>query len=225
MDNSASIQSVLVGVINRLKDFEIAKTEGWYRVPVGQARKGIEADYLAFFFSRNFGALNGGIHYYARRTGMELATRLMLLPDEPKSKKANQEYHKLTFEKLEARVPPILNLPKRPISFIHTTWDRFKNAKTIPDLYSDADHLVDRVFYALSEANFNPQREWAADNILVYPTPVSTLRIICEKGEVVASTQRGQGILLADHPDQELKQIKEAVAEKGGPSLLPIFFD
>jgi hypothetical protein len=217
-------ERVLVGVINRPKDFEIAKTLGWYRIPEGRAPKGIDAEYIAFFFSRRFKELNGGIHFYARRTGMELATRLQLLPDEPQHPHAQDSYHQIQFKTLEAKIPPILNTSRRPISFIHTTWDRFSSAQTISDLYSQADHLVDRVFYALSEAALNPQRIWAADT-LAYPIASAQVRILCEKGEVIASTEPGQGILLADHPQQEIKQIKEAVATLGGPQLLPIFLD
>ena len=71
---------VLVAVINRARDLDCARHEHWYRVPYLQAPTGIYAEYVAFFLSRAFKEQNGGIHYYARRTGVELVRRRDLLP-------------------------------------------------------------------------------------------------------------------------------------------------
>ena len=42
---------VLVGVVNRAKDFEIARRHHWYRIPEGQLPRGLNAEYIAFFLS------------------------------------------------------------------------------------------------------------------------------------------------------------------------------
>ncbi len=153
---------VLVGVINRKRDLEKARDEHWYRIPQGQAAKGIYAEYIAFYLSRTFKELNGGIHYYARRTGMELALRRELLPDEPNHPRANEPYHKLQLGELRRKDPPILNPGHRSVAFIYTTWDRFSQAKVLADLYSEADYYVDRVFHALEQVGVQPEREWEA---------------------------------------------------------------
>lgn len=139
---------VLVGVVKRQKDFEIARREHWYRIPQGQLPRGLNAEYLALFLSgRTFRDGGGSIAYFARITGLELARRGDLLPDE--NKRAGDIYYKVQFRHLLAKDPPIRNLPARSISFIRTTWDRFLRAETVADLYSQAEFYVDRVSHAL----------------------------------------------------------------------------
>ena len=139
---------VLVGVMSRKRDLAIAREQGWYRIPQGQLQRGLNAEYLAFFLSsKGFGRQGGGIAYFARITGIELARRRDLLPDE--ETRADELYYKVQFRDLVEKDPPIENFPARSISFIRTTWDRFVSAETISDLYSAADFYVDRVFYAL----------------------------------------------------------------------------
>lgn len=135
---------VLVGVINRLRDFEAARDEGWYRVPVGRAPRAFDSEVVAFYLSRAFGPQNGGIHFYARRHGHELVRRRDVLPDEADHPRAEQWYYLLQLGPLVPRTPPILNPARRPIAFILTTWDRFCAARTIADLYSRDGYYVVR---------------------------------------------------------------------------------
>ena len=139
---------VLVGVVRRKKDFQIARQQKWYRIPQRQLPRGLNAEYLALFLSgKPFRERSGTIAYFARVTGMELARRRDLLPDE--TQRAGEIYYKVQFRELIPRDPPIANLPARSISFIRTTWDRFISAETVADLYSRADFYVDRVYHAL----------------------------------------------------------------------------
>ena len=210
---------VLVGVINRQRDFERAQVEHWYRIPYGQAPKGVHAEYIAFFFSRAFKELNGGIHYYARRTGMELVRRRDLLPDEPDQPRADSLYHKIHFGELRRKDPPILNPDRRSVAFIYTTWDRFSEACVLADLYSDADRFVDRVFHALERSGVRPQRVWEPGR-----DGGCQLHIPCEGGIVIASTMGGRDdvIPLAAGPSPEAVQsgveaILKAIEARGGP--------
>lgn len=139
---------VLVGVLKRKKDYEIACRQRWYRIPQGQLPRGLNAEYIAFFLSgKTFRERSGTIACFARITGMELARRRDLLPDE--TTRAGEIYYKVQFRHLVPKEPPIENWPARSISFIRTTWDRFIGAETIGDLYSVADYYVDRVYHAL----------------------------------------------------------------------------
>lgn len=139
---------VLVGVLNRKKDFEIASRQHWYRIPERQLPRGLNAEYIAFFLSgKAFRGRSGTIAYFARVTGLELARRADLLPGE--DKRAADIYFKLQFRNLVEKDPPIENVPARSISFIRTTWDRFISAETIADLYCKGDFYVDRVYHAL----------------------------------------------------------------------------
>ncbi len=126
---------VLVGVINRRRDFELLHRQLWYRIPIMSAPLCVDTDYMAFYLSRTFKEQNGTISYYARRTGFELACRRDLLPDEPDHPRAAEMYFKLQFRTLERKMPPITNPSRRVISFIYTTWERFETARTVSDLY------------------------------------------------------------------------------------------
>jgi hypothetical protein len=215
---------VLVGVINRRKDFDIAREQGWYRIPEGKAPKGLEAEYLAFFFSgKDFGKQSGGIHYFARRTegkGLELATRAQLLPDEADHKRAQERYHVLSIENIQVKPQPILNPSKRRFAFIYTTWDRFVQARTLDDLYSKADYLVDRVFYFLEDIGYRPLRRWQFEP--GYPVQAAQVRVLCEQGEVVASAYSDDGILITDDLNETVEKIRQEIDIKGGPLMLPI---
>ncbi len=173
-----------MGVINRKRDLDKARYEHWYRIPRGRAPHGIHAEYVAFFLSKAFDELNGGIHYYARRTGVELARRRDLLPDEANHSRADDLYHKLQLGDVRRKNPPVLNPTRRPIAFIYTTWDRFSEATEIADLYSDADRFVDRVFYALERSGVQPDRVWEAER----QAGGAQIKVECENGTVIAAT-------------------------------------
>jgi hypothetical protein len=214
---------VLVGVINRKRDFEKARDEHWYRVPQGKAPKGIHAEYIAFFLSQAFKEQNGGIHYYARRTGIELVRRRDLLPEEAKHKNADALYHKLQLGELRRKDPPILNDKKHPVSFIYTTWDRFEQAHVLADLYSDADHFVDRVFHVLEDEKIPAELRWEAES----DDGGAQIRVICEEGLVIASTAaRTEHVIPLDihnvSPQASAEVIQKAVAARGGPRLISI---
>ncbi len=218
---------VLVGVINRKRDLEHARHDHWYRIPRGRAEKGIHAEYLAFYLSRAFGEENGAVHYYARRTGHELVRRRDLLPEEPKHRRANALYYKIQLGELRRKVPPILNPTRRPVVFIYTTWDRFIAAKQIGDLYSDADYFVDRVFYALRNAGIPAERLWEAERLS--DDGGAQVRVLCEHGEVIATTARSTEDRLhlpaESGPDtirQVVAEIRARIAKLGGPLSVPI---
>jgi hypothetical protein len=218
---------VLVGVINRPRDLEKAQSEHWYRVPQGRALKGIHAEYVAFFLSGAFGEKNGGIHYYARRTGIELARRRDLLPDEAQHPRADDLYYKLQLGELRPKIPPVLNQPPRRLAFIYTTGDRFEAAHVIADLYSDADYFVDRVFHALERERIPAERVWEASR--TSDDGGAQLRILCEEGTVIASTssRREHVIPLAvgksrKAVQQSVDDIQDAIQRYGGLRMAPV---
>jgi len=214
---------VLVGVVNRKKDFVIARDNHWYRIPQNQMPRGINAEYVALFLSgKPFKEQSGGIAYFARITGYELVRRKDLLPDE--DKRPEEVYYKIQLNKLIEKDPPIINASKRRISFIHTTWDRFISAKTIADLYSRADYYVDRIYHALRNRGVTATPYWSTDyRDTNYPAQI---RLICDNGEelVVSSEPKaGEMNLLEDVPEDEiLKAIFARIAREDGPSSIDI---
>ena len=219
---------VLVGVINRKRDLVVARDRHWYRIPQTRMPHGVYAEHIAFFLSgKVFKEQSGGIHYYALRQGVELVYRRDLFPGEADHPRANNVYYKVQLGELIGKVPPVLNLTKRPISFIYTTWDRFIHAQQISDLYSKADYFVDRVYHALRDTGVRPQRFWEAQ----YPDTGhgARLRILCENGSVTASPLVEdidlEGVIFLDEDKEDdaiLQSILAAIAKHGGPVTINI---
>lgn len=208
---------VLVGVINRKRDLVAARDEHWYRIPQGRADRHVQAEYLAFFLSRGFGARNGAIRYYAERRGLELVTRADLLPNEATHRRAGEVYYKVGLGALAEKMPPIENPTRRPISFIFTTWDRFTHARVIRDLYSDNDYYVDRIYHALRDSGIVAQRTWDAEARTTGEP--AHLRILCGGGMLSASPAAMAGALHLDNAqrtDAAVQAIRAAVARLGG---------
>jgi len=212
---------VLVGVINRKRDLDIARGEGWYRIPQAKMPRGVNAECIAFFLSRAFKERNGSICYYAERRGLELAYRHDLLPKEANHARADEVYYKVQLGELLEKDPPVLNPTRRSISFIYTTWDRFVTARQISDLYSQADYFVDRIFHALRNVGIISEHIWGAE----YRNTPPSLRVLCQKGEITASTGIGNGNFYLDdsQPEDEiLAKIRAEIARQGGPVIMNI---
>ncbi len=200
--------------MNRPQDLEMAREQGWYRIPEARAPKGVLSEVLAFYFTAAFPEQKWGIYYYARRLGHELLTRRDLLPGEPDHPRADERYYKLQLGPLRQKEPPILSLRWRRITFIHTTWDRFVDAREINDLFATGDAYVDRVYTALREAGLAPERcfpvrEGDADYVAEVALP-------CREGVVVVSSDR------FPDPTRCVEAVRQAVAARGGswwPSL------
>lgn len=179
---------VLVGTITRKKDLAYARDAGWYRIPQARLPRGVQVEYLAFFLnSRVSGQPGGGIGYYARQSGVELAYRRDLLPDEADHPHAGDVYYKIQLRDWKVKDPPVLNPTKRSISFIYTTWDRFVHAHEIKDLYSDADYFVDRIYHALRNDGYTMERSWDAERR--YTGYGAQIRILCQQGPLIGSTE------------------------------------
>lgn len=215
---------VLVGVVNRKRDLAYARDEHWYRIPQTRMPRGVNAEYIALFLSGAvFKERSGGVHYYAERKGLELVYRRDLLPNQANHPRAGEVYYKVQIGDLIEKVPPILNPTGRVITFIHTTWDRFVHAREITDLYSTADYFVDRIYHALRSTGLTPERIWQAE--YREAGRASELRILCEKGTVTASTDRGDGLVHLDDTQEEdkiLAAIKAEIARQGGPVFISI---
>jgi hypothetical protein len=204
---------VLVAVMNRHKDLELARSEGWYRLPEKRATAGAFFEYVAFYFTAAFVEQKWAIHYYARRLGHELMTRRELLPDEPDHPRARDRYYKLQLGPLQRRRPPIISLRWRRISFIHTTWDRFEVANEINDLFIEGDEFVDRLYHALRESDLAPERQFPVrESGVEY---LADLALPCRDGVVpvtVAEGGKSPGGWLCFSPEAVAVDIQGCVA-------------
>lgn len=221
---------VLVAVMNRPQDLDVARNQGWYRLPAQRAARGASFEYLAFYFTAAFGEHGWAIHHYARILGHELLTRLDLLPAEPDHPRAFEMYYKLELGPLLRREPPIVSLRWRRVTFIYTTWDRFEAADEINDLFAEGGEFVDRLYHALREEGLAPERrlcvreagvEYVADLALPCRRGVVTIEV----GDGGAGAQLPGRLLMtpsaieADAPSC-LQAVRDEVARRGG--LLPL---
>lgn len=131
---------VLVAVVNRPRDLEIARLLGWYRIPLRFAPKVIAVEYMAFYQTAAFGeAQRWRIEAVAPVRGHELTTRAELLRDEPDHPRAAEEYFKIQLGPLEYLARPIMVQGWRRVTFLYTTGGRISSAKSIHDLVVKAD--------------------------------------------------------------------------------------
>jgi hypothetical protein len=203
---------VLVGVMTQPRDFEIARDEGWYRIPVRHAPDcTTDAAVLALYFTAAFQQQKWAIHWYAEVRGHELVLRRHLFPDATDHPRADQQYYKLQIGPLIQRIPPIPSRRWRRITFIASTWDRFTAAEEINDLYvSGADGL----YVTLKESGFFPERDYfIRDGDATYTADVA---VHCREGVVAVVLGDGpapDGTLQTSDPDR----VRRAIAALGGP--------
>jgi hypothetical protein len=212
--------------MNRPDDLELAREQGWYRIPVKKAGRGASFEYIAFYFTAGFGQKKWAIHYYARNLGHELLTRRELLPHEPDHPRASDLYYKLQLGPIQQCVSPIPSLRWRRITFIYTTWDRFQAAEEINDLYAEGGEFVDRLYHALRESGFGPERCYPIrESGVEY---IAELAVPCRTGVVVmetagAGSQSGIPEAIQLHPEMVtvdpedlLSSVRMEVARRGG---------
>jgi hypothetical protein len=208
---------VLVAIMNNRRDFEIARDEGWYRVPQKHALPSTTvAAALAFYFTKSFGDEKWSIRWYGPVRGHELVRRRDLFPDEPAHPRADEVYYKLQLGPLVQLELPIYSLRWRRITFLETSWDRFTAAEEINDLYASG---ADGLFVTLKDEGFWPEREFEIrEGGVEY---VVDLAIPCQEGTVaVAVGERPAPADALRDPDAET--VRRAVERLGGEKPVPI---
>lgn len=126
---------VLVAVVNNQRDFERARDEHWYRIPVKRAPRQIAAEYLALYQTAKFGGQGRRINFYAPILRYHVATRSELIPDQPDHPRAEDQYFKLELGEFIALPEPIGNARQPRITFITTTLERLLSARDVSDLW------------------------------------------------------------------------------------------
>jgi hypothetical protein len=202
--------SVLVAVMNNLRDWEIARQQGWYRIPVKRAPRRVGADYLAFYLT---GAFPEGqrfkVSHYAPIRAYRLATRVELLPDEADHPRAQDSYFKVEIGPLQQLARPVCSRKLRRITFISTTLDLLLNADEINDLWDKTKRQDElwamlKTHYAEAEREIEIResagsfRPYVAD--FVIPCPGGPVVVVC--GAQPDSAQRNLLVLSDDElPD------------------------
>lgn len=125
---------ILTAIMKDMRDMEIARMLGWYRIPLRSAPKVIAVDYLAFYQTGVFGEDKWQVKYAAPVLGHELTTRGELFRDEPDHPSSHLEYYKIQIGGLVELPHPIKADNWKRVTFLYTTGEYLNNAKTLKDL-------------------------------------------------------------------------------------------
>lgn len=236
---SAPRGEVLVAIMNNLLDFNIARDQQWYRIPVRSARKRLKERWpprwLAFYQTKVFGAERWAVNYYAPVLQTLVVARSELLPEDPSHPRADEPYHKIEIGPLQRLTQPIPSSRLRRIVFIPTTWDKFVNATEINDLY-DESPLEDRLWEEFKRHEIAAERQF----FLQVRTSLYSLdfAVFCDTGQLNVETDGDRWhadparIPLDNQRDNDLagagwsvlrfngKQIREQVAEYCIPAVM-----
>jgi len=207
---------VLIAYLPDPDDFKIIREEGWYRIPERHAPKGLHAEYYAFYFGTKFGAEKWAIHYYAQQTGFELLRRIDLFPDQHDHRRSTENYYKVSLGPLRKLTQPITSLRLRRITFLHTTWDRFQDAREVNDLFLKGGEYCDRLYATLKDRGIQAERDFRIkDKGGDYEVP---LLIQCQKGQIEITQDRLP--LSWDEVEELAEEIEIEVAVRGGAQSL-----
>lgn len=140
---------VLVVIMPRPSDMELARTAHWYRLPLAHAPPAAQAEALAFYQTAAFGAERWSVRYIAPVQQVQIVRRAALLPDEPTHPRANERYLRYDLGPL-AMLP--LALPSRRlrrVTFIPTTFGQLLRARDVAELWHpQEDSMIDAEVWA-----------------------------------------------------------------------------
>lgn len=186
---------VLVAVLNNRRDFEIARDQGWYRIPLKRAPRRVAADYLAFYQTKVFGDEGWAVNYYAPVLRYRIVRRAELLPDELDHPRAAEQYYKVEIGPLRRLPRPIPSRRLRRITFIPTTLGRLLAAREINDLWW-RDDPQERLWAALREAGLLVEYRYQVDE--EEAAPVVDFAIFCQEGRIA--------VLCGGYEEDEVRQ-------------------
>jgi very-short-patch-repair endonuclease len=150
----------LVAVLNNQPDFERAKVEHWYRIPVVSAPEGVrQIRWIAFYLTKVFGREKWSVRHWAKVEEITEARRGELLPEEKNHARSQAVYYRVALGAIQVRPEPILSRRRRRIVFIPSIWKKFSAAIEINDLVHGSP-LEDRLWAAFKQEEIEAERQW-----------------------------------------------------------------
>ena len=222
---------VLVAVMNNRRDFEIARDQGWYRIPLKRAPRQVGADYLAFYQTKAFGPEKWAVNYYAPIKRYRIVTRAELLPEEADHPRAHDRYYKVEIGPLQRLPRPIPSRRLRRITFIPTTLGRLLSAREINDLWCGGPS-EEALWEAFKRSGLDAERRYVVREVRAsYQVDFA---IFCREGQVAVACSGeppvpkhplAEGWSLLWFTPQQLEEdlpacvaaVNEAVERLGGP--------
>ena len=174
--------NTLVAIVPRKKDWEILKTQHWYRIPVKSAPAIInQIKSIAFYQPKIFDAEKWSVNYYAEVKGLEIVKRIELLPEEAKNVRASNLYYKITIGALKKLPKSIPSRRWRRITFIPTTYKCLCEAKEINDLYNTSP-IEEKLYRFFKQEKIPAERQF-----FIYDTNKPCcldFAVLCKEGKL-----------------------------------------
>ena len=139
-------KTILVSVLKSPRDLRTLLQEKWYRIPRAFLPKQ-KFTHVAFYQPQTtFGKRGKRIQYYARVAKREVKRRVELLPNERAHPRADDDYLKCSFRKIEKLAKPIRNIIPRRVSFGLTSLKALRSARDILQLYGvpPTEQIIER---------------------------------------------------------------------------------
>jgi len=128
--------TVLIALLKSPRDLQLAREEGWYRIPVQHLpSRASTARYIAFYQPHGaFGPEGGVVRYFAPIRSWEMVRRRELLPAEADHPRADTLYYRLRLGPLQRLDTPISCGRWKRVTFVVTHWERLQQAEELGDL-------------------------------------------------------------------------------------------
>lgn len=182
-------RDVLVAVMNNERDLTLAREQHWYRIPKDSAEKWCTKcwppRWLAFYQTKVFGRESHSVTYYAEVQDVRQGLRWQLFPDQPRDAKSQGSYYQLLLGPMQQLPDPILSRRFRRIVFIPTTWEKFRSAVEINDLF-DGSPLEDRLWAEFKRLRIFAERQEFVD--LESGLSFLDFAIYCARGKIDVET-------------------------------------
>jgi len=155
------LNTALVAIVPTRRDWQLALSQGWYRIPVRAAPamvKDKSITHVAFYFPSEFGDEKYSIRWHAQVSRIATRKRKELL-DEPQHRNAEQEYFVLHLKDLQLLPNPIHSRKPRRLLFVPTTPAKLLTAPEINFLFNDSP-LEEKLWKGLMEMGIPSERQY-----------------------------------------------------------------
>ena len=206
---------VLIALLKDKSDFAILQELGWYRIPVTSAPRRWPPKWLAFYQPKIFKEDAFRVHYYGEVADIQIVSRSELFPNEIESARSDRQYYKLSLTSLESLDRPILSLRPRRLLFIPTTWEKFRLAEQLNDLFDDSP-LEDALWRELKRLLIRAERQWLFKVEEQYY--FLDFALFCTKGSIAVETDGDTWHITPERAKQD--NIRQNAIMSRGWSLL-----
>lgn len=161
----ANSNDSLVVLMNNQKDFEIAKKEGWYRIPVRHAPtlvKQNKVKFIAFYFTKVFAKDRYSIKWFAEVKSIDQVRRIDLFPNEAENSKSKKQYYKVSFNTPKVLYRPIVSMRPRRLLFVPTASYKLFNAVEFNDIFNGS-LLEEKIWKTFLKQQIYVERQFRVD--------------------------------------------------------------